>query len=163
MKTHWGCLKIACIFTGLLVTGCDTVAELTFQDEQLIELNPVGLLPAGCSQADADSDAVLRFSVLTSFNEMMMPGKRYSAFGDLLVAGQNFKASHITLSDGLALQRRRKLFVERFEFIKTSFVFLRRINVWIIIKNCNIKILIQILKDIRGTRATAGVQEKPRL
>jgi hypothetical protein len=81
------------------MSACDTVAELTFQDEQLIEMSPVGLVAADCLP-DADADAVLRFSVLTSFDEVMVPGKRYVALGDSLVAGQNFGAKDIVLSDG---------------------------------------------------------------
>ena len=99
MKAQWGCLKFACIFAGLLVTSCDTVAELTFSDEQLIELSPVGLVPSSCLQ-QAESDAVFRFSVLTSFDEMMTPGRRYAALGDLLVPGYNFVASDIMVADG---------------------------------------------------------------
>ena len=99
MKTRWGCLKFACIFAGLLVTACDTVAELTFSDEQLIELNPAGLVQAGCLP-NAEADAILRFSVLTSFDEMMIPGKRYAALGDLLAPGLNFGADDIMIGDG---------------------------------------------------------------
>ena len=99
MKIRSGCLKIASILACLSMTACDTVAELTFQDEQLIEMSPAGLVAASCLP-NGTADAVLRFSVLTSFDGVMVPGKRYAALGDSLIAGQNFGAEDIVLSDG---------------------------------------------------------------
>lgn|GEM_PF-3115724 len=79
--------------------GCDTVAELTFQDEQIIEAVPLGLVQPACS-TQKPADAVFRFSVLTSFDHALMPGVRYSALEDYLTPGKNFKASHISFADG---------------------------------------------------------------
>ena len=87
---------------GLGVMGCDTTAELTFEDEQIIELVPQGLISASClkNSADEQHDAVFRFSILTSFDHLMMPGERYSAIGEPLNPGKNFKASDAVFSDG---------------------------------------------------------------
>lgn len=88
----WLLLCASCI-------GCDTVAELTFQDEQIIEAVPLGLVQPRCS-TQKPADAVFRFSVLTSFDHALTPGVRYSALEDVLTPGKNFKAQNITLADG---------------------------------------------------------------
>ncbi len=81
--------------------GCDTVAELTFQDEQLIEAAAQGLVAPACGALNAEkTDAIFRFSVLTSFDDRMTPGRRYAALGDLLDPGKNFTAKDVVFSDG---------------------------------------------------------------
>lgn len=79
--------------------GCDTVAELTFEEEQIIEASVQGLVSPVCGNAET-SDAVLRFSVLTSLDARMTPGRRYAALGDVLEPGKNFNADDIVFSDG---------------------------------------------------------------
>ena len=92
-------IKLACLLAILPVTSCDTVAELSFRDEQLVELVPGSLLPGACLESGA-SDAVFAFSVLTSSNARMTPGDRYAALGDPLEPGRNFVANDVQFSDG---------------------------------------------------------------
>ncbi|MBO4350461.1 MAG: VWA domain-containing protein [Proteobacteria bacterium] len=75
------------------------MAELTFQDEQIIEAVPLGLVQPSCS-TQKPADAVFRFSVQTSFDHALMPGVRYSALEDVLTPGKNFKANHVSFADG---------------------------------------------------------------
>ncbi|MBQ9816394.1 MAG: VWA domain-containing protein [Proteobacteria bacterium] len=85
----------------LTLSGCDTVAELTFQDEQLIEAIPQGLISKQCGALDPDStDAIFRFSILTSFDARLTPGKRYAALTSVLRPGKNFNAEDVVFSDG---------------------------------------------------------------
>lgn len=85
-----------------VLSGCDAMAELTFEDERLVEVIPQGLVSADCVQTvkAGTSDAVFRFSVLTSFDEHMSPGTRYSSLGDLLEPGGNFSAKDVSFSSG---------------------------------------------------------------
>ena len=85
---------------ALVLTGCDTTAELTFQDEQLIETVPQGLVSPACMADMPDADAIFRWSVLTSFDARLTPGKRYGALNAALMPGSNLRAEDITFSDG---------------------------------------------------------------
>lgn len=85
---------------ALVLTGCDTTAELTFQDEQLIEAVPQGLVSPACMADMPDADAVFRWSVLTSFDARLTPGKRYGSLNTALMPGSNLRAEDITFSDG---------------------------------------------------------------
>lgn len=73
--------------------GCDTVAELTFEEEQLVEAVVQGLADAHCGAPD--DDAVLRFSVVTSQDARMTPAKRYGVLQEPLAPGENFTADDI--------------------------------------------------------------------
>ena len=85
----------------LSLNGCDTTAELTFEDEQIIELVPQGMVSKNCMVLDAETEAdeVFRFSVITSFNAHLTPGERYSALGQPLIPGENFYAKDVTFSN----------------------------------------------------------------
>ena len=85
----------------LTLAGCDTVAELTFQEEQAIEVIPQGLVSSACGATDLDNtDAIFRFSILTSWDAPLTPGNRYAALNDILDPGRNFNASDMMFSDG---------------------------------------------------------------
>lgn len=89
------------LFAALFLAGCDTVAELTFQEEQIIEAIPQGLISKNCGASNLDvTDAIFRFSILTSWDARMTPGQRYAALSDILDPGRNFNASDITFYDG---------------------------------------------------------------
>lgn len=94
---HWHCGVWAPI---VMCLGCDTVAELTFQQEQLLEIVAQGFVDAQCIE-DSSIDAGFRFGVLTSFDDRMTPGRRYSVLGDVLTPGENFTAEDISFSDGV--------------------------------------------------------------
>ena len=83
---------------ALALTGCDTTAELTFQDEQLIEAVPQGLVSPECADMP-DADAVFRWSVLTSFDARLTPGKRYASLNAVLEPGKNLSAEDITFTN----------------------------------------------------------------
>lgn len=85
---------------ALALTGCDTTAELTFQDEQLIEAIPQGLVSPECVSGITDADSVFRWSVLTSFDARLTPGRRYTALNAALEPGKNLTAEDISFSDG---------------------------------------------------------------
>ena len=92
---------IALLISALVLGGCDTVAELTFQEEQIIEAIPQGLIASHCGATSADTtDAIFRFSILTSWDSHLMSGHRYAALNDVLDPGRNFNASDITFYDG---------------------------------------------------------------
>ena len=89
------------LISALVLAGCDTVAELTFQEEQIIEAIPQGLISKNCGATDVGAtDAIFRFSILTSWDSHLMPGHRYAALSDVLDPGRNFNASDVTLYDG---------------------------------------------------------------
>ena len=88
---HWHCGVWALI---VMCLGCDTVAELTFQQEQLLEVVAQGFVDAHCIE-DSSIDAGFRFGVLTSFDDRMTPGRRYSVLGDVLTPGENLSLIHI--------------------------------------------------------------------
>ena len=92
-------LMIMSAVMALALTGCDTTAELTFQDEQLIEAVPQGLVSPECADMP-DADAVFRWSVLTSFDARLTPGKRYASLNAVLEPGKNLSAEDITFTDG---------------------------------------------------------------
>ena len=103
-KRHGIWLKILTLSgISLGISACDTVAELTFEDEQIIELIPQGLVSKDCLsvvESETPHDSVFRFSVITSFDAHLTPGARYSALGEPLVPNQNFKAADVQFSDG---------------------------------------------------------------
>lgn len=91
---------------GILVitasASCDTVGELTFREEQVLDIAPLGLLKTSCGGSLMDNaDAVLRMSILTSFDNPMIPGKRYSTLSEPLTPGINFNKENIVLNDGV--------------------------------------------------------------
>lgn len=94
-------LSIALLSISAGLIACDTVAELTFQEEQVIEAIPQGLIAKQCGAFDSEkTDAIFRFSVLTSLDAHLTPGRRYAALNDVLDPGRNFNASDVTFSDG---------------------------------------------------------------
>ena len=91
------------IFAAVIVgcmASCDTVSELTFQEEQIIELDPVGFVAKRCSDTNDGADAVLRLTIMTSFDAPMVPNKRYGALGAPLVPGSNFSSDNFKFGDG---------------------------------------------------------------
>lgn len=90
-------VKIIGIMAAVFVLGCDTVAELTFEEEQALELVPGAMMDAHCgSEGD---DAVWTFSVLTSFDRRLTPGRRYAALHDTLRPSENFTANDISFGN----------------------------------------------------------------
>lgn len=85
-----------CLLLGPL--GCDTVAEITFHNEILIEIVPEGFRAAHCGQ-DKKATVNLRFSVLTSSDARLEPGKTLSSLDKALIPGQNFTAKNVLFTD----------------------------------------------------------------
>lgn len=82
------------------MAGCDTVSELTFREEQIIEIAPVGFVAKRCTNRSEDANASLRLTVMTSFDAPLVPNKRYGSLGDPLVPGGNFGAANFAFGDG---------------------------------------------------------------
>lgn len=103
MKKRRG-IWLSWLVSGWMILGlasCDTSAELTFEDEQVTELVPQGLVSDKCMhlEEETEADAVFRFSIMTSFNAHLTPGERYSALGQPLMPGQNFQPENVTFSN----------------------------------------------------------------
>jgi len=82
----------------VLLCGCDTVAEISFDNEQVIEIAPQGLVSSKCDAFDG-ADAVLRFNVLTSLDKRLVPGHHLSNMEEGILPGKTFAASNIQFSE----------------------------------------------------------------
>ena len=58
-----------------LCAGCDTVAEVSFDNEQIIDLEPLGFVGKACAPFEG-ADAVLRFNLMTSLDARFAPGTK---------------------------------------------------------------------------------------
>ena len=59
-----------------------------------MEMSVQGFVASACGGSE-NADARLRWSVITSFDRRLTPGRRYASFGDVLTPGENFKSSHV--------------------------------------------------------------------
>ncbi len=84
--------------SAVLLCGCDTVAEISFDNEQIIEIAPQGLVSNACDAFEG-ADAVLRFNVLTSLDKRLVPGHHLANMEDAILPGKTFSASNIQFSD----------------------------------------------------------------
>jgi len=83
----------------MTAAGCDTVAEITFHNEQLVEVAVQGVVSSRCSSAEG-ADFALRMTILTSRDRRLEPGMRFSDMQAPIVPGENFVADNILFSDG---------------------------------------------------------------
>ena len=92
LLTGWiGCM--ACFGAG-----CDTVAELSFDNEQVIDLEPLGFVGTACAPFEG-VDAVLRFNVMTSLDARFEPGMLLGGMARAVLPGVSFGADNIQFSE----------------------------------------------------------------
>ena len=89
-------ILIGCM--ACLSVGCDTVAELSFDNEQVIDLEPLGFVGTACAPFEG-ADAVLRFNVLTSLNARFEPGMTLAGMEGPVLPGVSFKADNVQFSE----------------------------------------------------------------
>jgi len=83
----------------MTTAGCDTVAEITFHNEQLVEVAVQGAVSPRCSSSE-NVDFLLRMTILTSRDRRLAPGMRFSAMQAPIVPGENFAADNFLFSNG---------------------------------------------------------------
>lgn len=88
---------------SVLMCGCDTVAEISFDNEQVIELEPFGILPVTCGDAGG-GDALFRFNARTSQDRRLVPGIRLAGMDEGLLPGSTVSAENVIFSDGWAFE-----------------------------------------------------------
>lgn len=81
-----------------LGAGCDTVAELSFDNEQVIDLEPLGFVGTSCASFEG-VDTVLRFNVMTSLDARLEPGMQLAGMEGTVLPGVSFGAQNIQFSD----------------------------------------------------------------
>ena len=82
-----------------LCAGCDTVAEVSFDNEQIIDLEPLGFVGKACAPFEG-ADAVLRFNLMTSLDARFAPGMMLAGMESPVLPGVSFKAENVQFSDG---------------------------------------------------------------
>ncbi len=93
---------ILCLL-AMTIAGCDTVAEISFDNEQVMSLKPLGLVSASCGQSP-HVDAVLRFNVLTSLDRRLEPGMRLVGMDEPLMVSSSMSASKLLFSEAWAFE-----------------------------------------------------------
>lgn len=88
---------------AMTIAGCDTVAEISFDNEQVMALLPLGFVSPVCDDF-GDADAVFRFNAKTSLDHRVVPGKRLVGMESEIMPGSTFGAENVLFSDAWAFE-----------------------------------------------------------
>ena len=92
-------LKSILPYLGIvLLSGCDAAAEISFDNEQVVELAAQGFVSPAC-ESFSGADVVFRFNLMTSLDARLEPGHRLAGMEAPILPGKTFSGTNIVFGE----------------------------------------------------------------